>query len=236
MPKKKQSTGYSPEEDQKIKDLYPTNTFEEISKVLGYSVPSLRVRADFLGLNPRLKKWTDKEDEIIKKWYSTRNNRSLNLAALSRKLGRSPSTVSSRALFLSLVHTPPANRSGSRSVSGRRKDLGDIYFRSKWEANYARYLNLLKRSGEIKEWLFEPKRFDFPIKRGTNSYLPDFFVHYKNNLSEYHEIKGILDSVSLTKIRRMNKYYPDIKIVIIGKEEYEKIEKEFSKKIKTWEF
>src|SRR3989304_501889 len=59
--------------------------------------------------------------------------------------------------------------------SGVRADLG-IFVRSAWEANISRYLNFLKARKMIDRWEYEPQRFDFPIRRGTNTYLPDFKV------------------------------------------------------------
>src|SRR5215471_1288173 len=65
----------------------------------------------------------------------------------------------------------------TRGWGGRRKDLDDRYFRSSWEANYARYLNFLKSRGEIHDWQYESNTFWFhKIKRGTRSYTPDFKV------------------------------------------------------------
>src|SRR5690606_8292944 len=62
----------------------------------------------------------------------------------------------------------------SRGSQGRRSDLGNIFFRSSWEANYARYLNFLKSQGHIYKWEFEPDTFWFEsIRRGVRSYLPD---------------------------------------------------------------
>ena len=55
------------------------------------------------------------------------------------------------------------------SRGGIRKDLG-IYVRSSWEANYARYLNFLKKSGAILRWEFEPTEFEFTkINAGPGS-------------------------------------------------------------------
>src|SRR5262245_10205744 len=45
-----------------------------------------------------------------------------------------------------------AGGSYSRATGGRRPDLDDRYFRSSWEANYARYLNLLVKQGQIVSW------------------------------------------------------------------------------------
>ena len=45
--------------------------------------------------------------------------------------------------FAKIAHNRPASNNYSRSKSGRRDDLGGLFVRSSWEANYARYLNFL---------------------------------------------------------------------------------------------
>lgn len=117
------------------------------------------------------------------------------------------------------------------------KTVGDqkYFFRSGWEKNYACYLEWLKQQGEIKDWKFETKTFWFEnIKRGIRSYLPDFEVVTKNDLIEYHEVKGYMDSKSKTKLKRMTKYYPDIKMILIDGEQYKSI-KQISRLIPDWE-
>lgn len=122
-------------------------------------------------------------------------------------------------------------KSGWRNIGGK-----DKYYRSRWEANYARYLEWLKQNGEIKEWEHEPETFWFEnIKRGTRSYLPDFRVKEKNGDIEYHEVKGWMDDRSKTKIKRMAKYYPDVKLIIIQKKEYDEIKNKMSRLIDGWE-
>lgn len=122
----------------------------------------------------------------------------------------------------------------SRSKSGKREDLG-FYVRSEWEANYARYLNFFQGKGMILKYEYEPDTFWFDqIKRGTRSYTPDFKVWINESNFEYHEVKGWLDKKSQTKLKRMSKYYPNIKIVLIGKEEYKEIKK-WSRLIPSWE-
>lgn len=130
--------------------------------------------------------------------------------------------------------------------SGFREDL-NLNMRSNWEANFARVMNLYK----IK-FQFEPKVFSFPIKRGTKSYTPDFFIP---STKEWVEIKGYLDDKSKLKIKRFKKYYPEefsrlifviskyssdaisfaqemeIKVVVY----YEDIRLTFMNKIKIWE-
>jgi len=100
------------------------------------------------------------------------------------------------------------------------------YFRSSWEANYARYLNFIK-----EPWKYEGKEWEFPVKRGTRFYKCDFYLPTRN---EYHEVKGYMDKQSKTKLNRMKKYYPEVKIVLIGADEYKEIAK-FKNLVSGWE-
>ena len=121
--------------------------------------------------------------------------------------------------------------------AGVRPDIGPMRFRSSWEANYARYLNLLLKIGAIEKWEFEPQCFWFHgIRRGTVSYLPDFRIWYKNDLRpEYHEIKGRVLPKDKTKWRRMAKYYPTVRMVVIGAKEYASIKAKWASAIPGWE-
>ena len=126
-------------------------------------------------------------------------------------------------------------RSNFSGKQGKRPDLG-IYVRSSWEANIARYLNLLKQQKKIKRWYYESKRFYFNnIKRGTRSYLPDFCVIYPDGRQEWIEVKGFWTQKAKTAVKRFRKYYSEETLVIIDKDRYGEIEKEFSGKIPKWE-
>lgn len=88
------------------------------------------------------------------------------------------------------------------NAQGKREDLEGQYFRSTWEANYARFLNL-----QNTEWQYEPKTFEFePIKRGTRFYTPDFYLPDEDR---WVEIKGWFNKKSQTKIKRFKKYYKE---------------------------
>jgi hypothetical protein len=94
--------------------------------------------------------------------------------------------------------------------------LHRIYFRSKWEANYAFYLDWLSLQKKIMGWLHEPKVFWFEgIKRGCVSYLPDFQVLNYDGTHYWVEVKGWMDAKSKTKIKRFRKYYPDEKLIVV---------------------
>ncbi len=139
-----------------------------------------------------------------------------------------------------------ASINGAKSAMNREKaswkaswrEIGGIrkYYRSRWEANYARYLECLKEKGDIVKWEHEPETFWFEgIKRGCMSYLPDFKVQFNDGRIEYHEVKGWMDDRSITKIKRMAKYHPKVKLVVIDSKAYKKLEKEVKKTIADWE-
>jgi len=94
-----------------------------------------------------------------------------------------------------------------RFKSGWREDL-QIKVRSGWEAKVLRWL-----TSQQETWEYEPKRFEFPIKRGTRSYTPDIYLKDKDI---WIEIKGALSSTDKTRIRRFKKYYPDEFAKLVG--------------------
>lgn len=122
-------------------------------------------------------------------------------------------------------------RGGWREIGGKRK-----YFRSRWEANYARYLEFLKVNKQIKEWEHEPDVFWFEgIKRGCVSFLPDFRITENSGVNVYHEVKGWMDDRSKTKIRRMALYHPSVSLTIIDATWYKKNNRNLTQIIYGWE-
>ena len=123
----------------------------------------------------------------------------------------------------------------SSAKGGTRTDLG-FYVRSRWEANVARYLKYLQEKGSIYKWEYEPDTFWFEgIKRGTRSYTPDFKIWEKSDSKPYYwEVKGYMDPKSKTRLKRMEKYHPEVKIHLIMQKEYSSITK-YSALIKNWE-
>ena len=118
-----------------------------------------------------------------------------------------------------------------QEIGGKRK-----YFRSRWESNYAKYLQFQKENGLIKEWHHECETFWFDgIKRGCVSYLPDFKVETNDGNHEFHEVKGWMDSASKTKIKRMAKYYPKIILKVFDSVWYRANSPKLSMIIKDWE-
>lgn len=104
-------------------------------------------------------------------------------------------------------------------------------FRSVFERDWAAYLELLKRKGEIRDWFYEVKRFSFSgpdiadglqgKHHGVRWYRPDFKVilNDKTLTGEYrhtwHETKGYLDRKDKTRLRCFHRYYPDEPLVLV---------------------
>lgn len=134
------------------------------------------------------------------------------------------------------VGADPTNPRGSwkagwREIGGKRN-----YYRSRWEANYGRYLEWLKQRGEIADWQHEPETFWFEgIKRGVRSYLPDFRVWANDGTTALHEVKGWMDARSKTTLRRMAKYHKAEKIEVIREKQYNAIARSVGPLIADWE-
>lgn len=130
----------------------------------------------------------------------------------------------------------PQVTNGRRGKGGRRDDLGGRYFRSRWEANWARYLNLLKETGSIIEWEFEPVTFEFEgIKRGAMFYTPDFRITLPGGATKFQEVKGYMDQRSATKLKRMKKYHPAVVVELIDRQRYSDVAKRLAGIIPHWE-
>jgi hypothetical protein len=118
---------------------------------------------------------------------------------------------------------------------GKRKDLGGKYFRSSWEANWARYLQWLQDNGGIKSWEYEPETFEFPVKKGSKYYTPDFRVVEDDDSVVRHEVKGYMDQPSRTKLKRMAKYHPDIVVRVVDRKAYNAVASQFKRWLPNWE-
>lgn len=135
----------------------------------------------------------------------------------------------------------PSVKFGTNKMDGKFQSgdyecsKGNQFFRSKWEANYALYLDWLIKQKQILNWEYEAETFFFDkIKLGTRSYRPDFKVFNNDGSIEYHEVKGYMDAKSKTKIKRMAKYFPKLKLVLIEQKSYLTIIKQMKGLIKFY--
>ena len=125
----------------------------------------------------------------------------------------------------------PDYKAHGKSKGGKRPDLDNQYFRSSWEANYARILNHLKDNYIVKSWKYEADCFDL----GFGNYYPDFKVESIDGLVAYHEVKGYKHPVGEKKIEAFRELYSDIPLTIIGEEAYKNLSAVYSKRISNWE-
>lgn len=86
-------------------------------------------------------------------------------------------------------------------------EYNNKYFRSSWEANFAKWCDL---SG-IK-WEYESKTFDL----GNTTYTPDFYLPEFNC---YIEIKGYWWQDAKEKFNKFIKIYPNILMILLQKPE-----------------
>src|SRR3989338_9867238 len=135
-----------------------------------------------------------------------------------------PRKFCSKVCAMKVIGSQPTSPRAARAKAGIRKDLGTFYFYSRWEANFARILNLLK----IK-WEFQPKTFDLKSQK----YTPDFYLPDYNS---YIEIKNFLSDYSFNRDQNFRSLYPNKKLILILKENYLKLQKDFSPYIENWEF
>ena len=115
-------------------------------------------------------------------------------------------------------------------IGGKRN-----FYRSRWEYRFALYLEFQKKHKLIIDWVHEPKTFWFEgIKRGTNNYKPDFMITFPSGNEEWVEVKGFMDAKSATKIKRMAKYHPDVKLRVIDGSWFKANGKILKNVIKGW--
>ncbi len=139
-----------------------------------------------------------------------------NTAVWKRKTPEEMQVVSRRASAnaRALVRSGALGRGswkhGVRVVGG-----WECFFRSSWEANYARYLESLRLAGEIEDWDYEVRSFKFPGPCKPRSYTPDFLVTLVNGDEEFHEVKGWMDERSKLQAGHMRAFYPEETLVLI---------------------
>jgi len=105
---------------------------------------------------------------------------------------------------------------------GKREDIGNTYFRSNWEANFARICDY-----NNKEWEYETKTF--ALSNGRN-YTPDFLIE-----GVYYEIKGRWTEKARNQVEMFQKDYPEIRLDVIDESCYIILRKRYKHLINKWE-
>lgn len=124
-----------------------------------------------------------------------------------------------------VTSSQPTSPKASRGKSGIRPDIDSkICFFSRWEANVARYFNYIGT-----DWEFAPRTFDL----GGQRYTPDFYLPETDT---YVEVKNFWNEYSRARDEKFRKRYPDLKLKVLLKEEYLRIESDFSARVPNWEY
>ena len=123
------------------------------------------------------------------------------------------------------VGSRPTSPRAARAKAGIRNDIDpEIYFFSRWEANFARILNLMG-----VRWVHQPASFQLHKQKYTpDFYLPDFGI--------YIEIKNFLAPYSKNRDDQFRELYPKLKLALILKVDYLKLQDKFAPLIKRWEY
>jgi hypothetical protein len=179
--------------------------------------------------------------EAIKKYGHPRGKRVIRVCRTCGKFFEVPNSSPSTHCSNDCAYKDrePSQNTYTRGKGGKRLDLNNQYFRSRYEANYARYLNfLIKNDGGIKKWEYEIDTFWFEkIKRGVRSYTPDFKVHLTDGSFEYHEVKGWDYSKGKTARKRMSKYFPAMKLILIDSDFFKALRRQgVDRLVEGWEY
>jgi len=119
----------------------------------------------------------------------------------------------------------PTSPKASKGKNGIRKDISPaINFYSRWEANMARLYNHL---GIV--WQYSPKSFDI----GGQMYTPDFYLPKTDT---YIEVKNFWWKYSKERDEKFRKKYPHVRLDVILKDGYLKLEKQYAHSIPAWEY
>jgi len=222
---------------------------KEIAKIFNVTEKSITWQIRVLGIGSKVgtKEFSEKASKRNKKLWNDPNhifNKSEYREKIKVHYKDPDNIVNSKEYRQRLSDMATFNKNGLKNRnmrsglinyhSGFREDLGH-YIRSGWEANIARYLRFLIEKRKILKYEYEADTFEFKeIKRGNRSYTPDFKIYLNNGKIEYWEVKGWMDKDSKVKLKRMEKYYPEVKIILIEREQYNEIKK-WSRLIPGWE-
>lgn len=109
-----------------------------------------------------------------------------------------------------------------RGRGGHRDDIS-LYVRSRWEANFARYLKHTNQD-------FEYEKHSFVLSDGR-TYTPDFKVGNK-----FYEVKGWWTAAAKEKFEIFKETYPEVEVQIIDEIGYGLIQERYASSIPTWEY
>jgi hypothetical protein len=219
----------------------------KVGMLVGLNHATVHNRLTKLGVQKPMNVLGEADKQIIRDYYEKTPDPDFDLTALAKSIGRTrPFTCrAARAMGLTRIDRPvpmkpyramvERNRTGGQSRYPQPERVMGIKFRSRWESNYALYLEWLKTNGRIRDWKYEPVTFWFEkIKRGVRSYTPDFQIWTNAGTDHFIEIKGWMDKRSLTKLKRMRIYHPKVEIRLFVGKDYKALQKRCEYIVTGW--
>jgi len=190
---------------------------DEVRQKISESVKKLWAN----GTIPEKIKQTSIKNHGEEHWSKTRRGREF---ASSLHKGRKPSDDARLKMSISASKRVRTKREThyTSARGGTRHDLNDAYFRSCWEANFARILNYCGKS-----WEYEPTSF---LLSNGKIYTPDFLCE-----GVYYELKGRMTKICEEKLSLLNQDHPDVKIELIDGAKYEDLKVRYKNLIPLWE-
>ena len=110
-----------------------------------------------------------------------------------------------------------------RRVAGVPKSASPFApYRNRWEKQYAEYLEIRRRAGEIDCWEYESVR----VKVGNGAWFkPDFIVRTLDGQIQFHETKGFAREAAMVRIRAAALRFPYFQFFIVKKDKGSWVEK-----------
>lgn len=87
-------------------------------------------------------------------------------------------------------------------------------YRSKWEADYARYLESLQHAKLIADFEYEPEKLEIGVGA---KYTPDFRVTRLDGSREWREVKGYRREAAMVRIKAAALRFPGDRFVLVTK-------------------
>ena len=94
---------------------------------------------------------------------------------------------------------------------------GGVVYASKFEARYARELDLRVKAKDIKKWESQVKMPIVVNGKKICTYIIDFLIIHNDGKKEYIEVKGMMTSTASLKIKLFRALHPDLILTVVRK-------------------
>lgn len=184
-------------------------------------VATRKLRGNYTPTETQKKTWAENKIDTSKHWTKTNEGKQRISKLLTGRIHSAQSRANMSRGARRRLRTKRETLYTS-AKGGYRSDLCR-YFRSCWEANFARILNV-----QQKTWQYEEHTFQL---ENSISYTPDFYV-IEDDI--FYELKGRMDDKSQRQLELMKTKFSHIKLEVIDSAKYKSLKAEYHDKI-AWE-